>query len=63
MTHDLNRRGFVAGLGAATAVTTPAAPANMTAGEAPAAPDYRTAVDLLQALAARQVSARELVDA
>ena len=35
----------------------------MTAREVSAAPDYRTAVDLLQALAARQVSARELVDA
>jgi amidase len=63
MAQDLSRRNFVAGLGAATAVTTPAAPANMTAGEASAAPDYRTAVDLLQALAARQASARELVNA
>ena len=63
MTHDLHRRSLVAGLGAAAAMATPAVPAGMTAGEASAAPDYRTAVDILQALAARQVSARELVDA
>lgn len=63
MIHDLNRRGFVAGLGAAAAAATPAASADTTAGEASVAPDYRTAVDLLRALAARQVSARELVDA
>jgi len=63
MTHDLNRRSFVAGLAAATAVATPAAPADTTAAEASAVPDYRTAVDLLRALAARQVSARGLVDA
>ena len=63
MTHDLNRRSFVAGLGAATALATPAAQADTAAGEASAAPDYRSAVDLLQALAVRQVSARELVDA
>jgi hypothetical protein len=46
MTHDLNRRSFVAGLGAATAVAAPAAPADTTAGEAAAAPDYRTAVGI-----------------
>jgi amidase len=63
MIHDLNRRGFVAGLGAATAAATPATSADTTAGEASATPDYRTATDLLQALAARQVSARELLDA
>jgi amidase len=62
MIHDLNRRGFVAGLGAAAAVATPA-PADTTAGETFVAPDYRTAVDLLRELAARRVSARELVDA
>jgi amidase len=63
MTNDLSRREFVAGLGAAIAVTTPEGPVDRTAGEASAAPDYRSAVDLLRALSARQVSARELVDA
>jgi amidase len=62
MIQDLNRRGFVASLGAATAVATPAV-ADTTFGVASAEPDYRTAVQLLRALAARQVSARELVDA
>jgi amidase len=63
MTRDLNRRSFVAGLGAATvaAATLPQADAHAT--EPPAIAPYRTATDLLQALAARQVSARDLLDA
>jgi amidase len=62
MARALNRRSFVAGLGAtAAAATLPQTRA--LAGEASVAPAYRTATDLLQALAARQVSARELLDA
>jgi len=59
---ELRRRSLVAGLGAAAAVVT-SLHAGAVADEAPAAPAYRTATDLLQALAARQVSARELLDA
>jgi hypothetical protein len=50
MIQDLNRRGFVADLGAAVTVPTPAA-ADTTACDPSAAPDDRTAVDLLRALA------------
>jgi hypothetical protein len=60
MTLDLPRRGFMAGLGeaAATAAVTSAARAD---GNVP--PTYRNASDLTQALASRQMSARELLDA
>jgi amidase len=61
MGSDISRRSFVAGLGAASAAAT--SPLGAAADETSAAPDYRTAADLLQALAARQVSARELCDA
>lgn len=62
MTPDLNRRSFVAGLGAtAAAAGLPQVGASATATSA--VPACRTATDLLQALAARQVSARELLDA
>ena len=62
MTPDLNRRSFVAGLGAtAAAAGVPQVGASATGTSA--VPAYRTATDLLQALAARQVSARELLDA
>ena len=63
MTHDLNRRVFVAGLGSAVAVVPPATAADAPTGERSASPDYRSALELLHALAARQVSARDLVDA
>ncbi|MEO9190137.1 MAG: amidase [Acetobacteraceae bacterium] len=62
MTPDLNRRSFLAGLGATAAGTT-LPQANAVAAEASADPAYRTATDLLRMLAARQVSARELLDA
>src|SRR6516225_1456077 len=62
MTLDLNRRSFMAGIGATTAsAVLTSAPA--IAGEASTAPTYRTATDLIDALAARQISARELLDA
>jgi amidase len=71
MTRDLNRRDFVAGLGAVAAATGAAATGSAatlaqpgaTAAETSATSPYRTATELLQALAARQVSARELLDA
>ncbi len=65
--RDLHRRGLVAGLGAtAVAAATPAPPwanatPNATASATPG--PYHTASDLLQMLRARQVSARELLDA
>ena len=58
---NLSRRGVLAGLGA-TAATIVSASAGATADELAAVPTYRTAVDLAQALAARQISARELLD-
>jgi amidase len=54
----INRRRFVASIGAAAALASPA-----MAGDTSPAGEYRTAVDLLQALAARQVSSRELLEA
>ena len=62
MTRDLNRRGFVAGLGATAAAATLPQP-GARAAETQAGSPYRTATDLLQALAARKLSARELLDA
>lgn len=62
MGRDLSRRSFVAGLGAASAAAI--SPPGEAADETSTAPDYRTAAaDLLQALGARRVSARELCDA
>jgi amidase len=58
--RDLSQRGFVAGLCAAAAEIT-MTPTGAIAGEKP--PTYRSASDLIQALAARQISSRELVDA
>ncbi len=62
MTRNLNRRSFVAGLGATAAVAT-LPRAGASAGDASAGPAYRMAAELCQALAVRQVSSRELVDA
>ena len=56
MTLDLPRRGFMAGLCATTAK------AAVTPAHGDTAPIYRNAVDLIQALVARQISSRELVD-
>jgi amidase len=59
---DLTRRSFVAGIGVAAAgAGLASAPAMASAG--PAAPPYRMATDLAQDLAARKISARELLDA
>jgi hypothetical protein len=60
MTLDLNRRSFMTGIGATTASAV-LAPA--IAGEASTIPTYRTATGLIDALAARQISARELLAA
>jgi amidase len=60
MNLDLTRRGFMAGLCAATAEIA-LTPTGAIAGDAN--PTYRSASDLRQALAARQISSRELVDA
>jgi hypothetical protein len=62
MTLPLNRRSFMTGIGATTASAV-LAPAPAIAGEASTIPTYRTAIDLIDALAARQISARELLDA
>ena len=62
MAMNASRRHVIAGLGA-TAATTMLASPGLAAGEDAAVPTYRTAVDLVQALAARQISARELLDA
>jgi amidase len=62
MSLDLNRRSFMAGIGATTASAV-LTPAPAIAGEASTVPTYRTATDLIHALAGRQISARELLDA
>jgi amidase len=60
MTLNLPRRGFMAGLCAATA-NAALIPTDAIAGDS--TPTYRSATDLTQALATRQISARELLDA
>jgi amidase len=57
---NMGRRGVLAGVGAAAALNLLAA-RSVTAGDASTA-TYRNAGDLIQALAARQISARELLD-
>ena len=59
-TMNMGRRGVLAGVGAAAALNLLAA-RSVTAGDASTA-TYRNAGDLIQALAARQISARELLD-
>src|ERR1700720_3197403 len=61
MKLDLPRRGLIAGV-CAVAAKMALTPTGATAGEDTAA-TYRTATDLIQALATRQISARELLDA
>ena len=61
MTLDLPRRGFMAGVCAATAKIALTPTGAIAGGDT--APTYRSATDLIQALAARQISARELLDA
>src|SRR6516162_10610849 len=61
MVHEPNRRAVLLAAGAAAAASAlPASPS--TALDNPARPVYRTAGDLVAALAAREVSARELLD-
>ena len=59
-TLDLTRRGLMAGLCGATA-SAALTPARAAGGDT--SPSYRSAVDLIQALVAGQISARELLDA
>jgi amidase len=61
MIVDPSRRDVIAGFGAIAA--TALAPIGARAEGPSAVPAYRTATDLLAALAARQMSSRELVDA
>ena len=61
ITFDLPRRGFMAG--ACAAVAGAALLPGESAAEGDTALAYRSAIDLIQALAARQLSARELLDA
>jgi amidase len=61
MEHEPSRRSFIAAVGAAAAATA-LAPAKATAAPDQLGPAYRTASELLPALAGRQVSSRELVD-
>lgn len=59
---NVSRRHLIAGLGAAAAAAALASSRTARADTADP-PTYRTASDLVQALAARQISARELLDA
>jgi amidase len=61
MEREPSRRSFIAGVGAAAA-TTALAPAKSIAAADQAGPAYRSAGELVQALASRQLSSRELVD-
>ena len=62
MAMNVSRRCIMTGLGVTTA-TAMLTSSHALAGVEPTVPTYRTAVDLVQALAARQISAHELVDA
>src|SRR5215467_9675896 len=61
MEREPSRRSFIAAASAAAAATA-LAPAKAKAAADQAGPMYQTAGELVQALAARQVSSRELVD-
>ena len=61
MPLDLPRRGFIAGICAATVKAALTSKNAIAGGDA--APTYRSASDLIQALMTRQMSARELLDA
>ena len=61
MEHEPSRRSFIAAVGAAAAATALAS-AKATAAADQVGPAYRTAGELVPALAGRQVSSRELVD-
>ena len=59
---NVSRRHIIAGLGAAAAAAALASSRTARADTADP-PTYRPATELVQALAARQISARELLDA
>src|SRR5499427_8176667 len=61
MQRGPSRRSFIATAGAAAAATA-VAPAKAVAAADQAEPAYRSAGELVQALASRQISSRELVD-
>ncbi|HKW52343.1 MAG TPA: amidase [Stellaceae bacterium] len=61
MKLEPTRRSFIAGIGAAAAMSR--FPAAAMARDNAGGPSYRTATELVKALAERQVSARELLDA
>jgi amidase len=61
MEREPSRRSFMSAAGAAAAATV-LAPVKSTAAADHAGPDYRSAGELVQALATRQVSSREVVD-
>src|SRR5438270_9303365 len=62
MTYEPTRRSFLAGVGVATAAS--ALPLGRAiAANDPGGPAYRTATELVKALADRKVSSRELIDA
>ncbi|HEX3535551.1 MAG TPA: amidase [Stellaceae bacterium] len=61
MQHETSRRTFLAGLGAAAAA--PLLPARAFAADQGAGYAYRSATDLVAALADKKISSRELVDA
>ena len=62
MEREPSRRSFIA-VASVAAAATALAPAKAKAAADQAAPMYQTAGDLVEALASRQVSSRELVDA
>jgi amidase len=62
MQCEPSRRSFIAAVGA-TAVAGALAPASVVARDEPTELAYRTAGELVQALAGRQISSRELLDA
>jgi amidase len=62
MQCEPTRRSFMAGIGAAAAAGVPGTPRALARGE-PNTPAYRTAGELVEALAGKEVSSRELVDA
>jgi hypothetical protein len=61
MEREPSRRSFIAAIGAAAAATA-LAPAKASAAPDQVGPAYRTAGELVPALAGGQVSSRELVD-
>ena len=61
MAHEPSRRAFIVTAGVAAAASALPPRTGMTLDD-PAPPVYRTANDLITALAKREISARELLD-